>query len=462
MSSSTASVGRYGSLQLSWTVSPESAANKAVTFSSSNTLVADVTPQGLVMAFALGTTTITVTTVDGSFTANCNLTVIAESISKTTWDSANQVALWDGDSLTANEDGRSFAASLQVGSGSKMRWSGHIGLAGTDGTGGDKLQDVLDDVARNLSENPLMTDIFIHAGTNNYMDTTASAALVLANQIIDAYNAGGVRVNWLGILPRVVLSDGGVNQKYRQDFNYGLANITGKDFQYLNADSVYDPTDLTLSMDGTHCTSKGSRAIQAHIAANYFNWSASSWETFMPVNRVLNPTLTGTGGTVTAPATGTLATNWTIANLSGASVVASMTTVGADNAIQIDITGSATSTGLVTLSTYNSAIDALAGQSIEAGAVLSMTSVAGGAPVGLQAWAMADIKTGGGRLFHDQTLTTYGPVPVVNGPARIVAKTLATDGTACKFGVTLSFAVGPVDMRLILSKPIVGIPAQDV
>jgi hypothetical protein len=415
------------------------------------------------MAFDLGTTTITVTTADGGFTATCALTVTQEIASKTVWNSATQVAMWEGDSLTANEDGRSFAANLQLASGSKMRFSGKAGLAGTDGTGGHKLADVLADIPRVLTENPLATDVFIHCGTNNYMDTTAPAALALANQIIDAYNAGGKRVNWLGILPRVVLQDGGVNAKYRSDFNYGLANITGKNFKYLNADAAYVPTDILQSMDGTHCTSKGSRAIQAYIAANYFTFSANAWDTFMPVNRILNPTLTSTvAGTVTAPATGSVAEKWTLTNASGATVVGSMITVGADNAIQIDITGSATSQGLVQLSCHNSLIKALANQIIEAGAVLSMTSVAGGAPVGLQAWALADIKTGGGRLFHDQTLLTYGPLPSFTGPCRIVGKTLPADATACKFGVTLSFATGPVDMRLILSKPIVGIPAQDV
>jgi hypothetical protein len=416
------------------------------------------------MAFALGTTTITVTTADGGFTSTTTITVIAETIAKNTWDTATRVALFEGDSLTANEDGRSWAANLMLASGSKMRFSGHIGLAGTDGTGGHKLQDVLADIPRNLSENPSMTDIFIHCGTNNYMDTTAPAALVLANQIIDAYNAGGVRVNWLGILPRVVLSDGGVNQKYRLDFNYGLANITGKNFNYLNADAAYDPTDTNVSMDGTHSNSKGGRNIQAHVAANYFTYPAAAWHTFMPVNQILNPTLSATiPGTVTAPATGTIAEKWTLTNASGATVVGSMTTVGGLNAIQIDITGSATSQGLVQLSCHNSLIKALANQALSAGCELVMTKVDGtSVPVGLQAWALADIKTGGGRLFHDQTLVGYGPVPAYTGPAKIVTKTLATDATACKFGITLSFATGPVDMRLILSRPIVGIKAQDV
>jgi len=58
------------------TVAPENATNKAVTWSSSNASVATVN-DGLVTAVAVGTATITVTTVDGSITASCEVTVSA-------------------------------------------------------------------------------------------------------------------------------------------------------------------------------------------------------------------------------------------------------------------------------------------------------------------------------------------------------------------------------------------------
>ena len=66
-------VGR--SETLSATVNPNDATNKNVTWSSSNTSVAGVNSSGFVSALAAGSATITVTTVDGSFTDTCEVTV---------------------------------------------------------------------------------------------------------------------------------------------------------------------------------------------------------------------------------------------------------------------------------------------------------------------------------------------------------------------------------------------------
>jgi len=63
------------SVQLTATVSPSNATDKSVTFTSSNTQVASVTPDGLVKAVGEGTATITVTTRDGGKTATCAVAV---------------------------------------------------------------------------------------------------------------------------------------------------------------------------------------------------------------------------------------------------------------------------------------------------------------------------------------------------------------------------------------------------
>jgi uncharacterized protein YjdB len=62
--------------QLSATVAPENATNKAVTWSSSNNAVATVSDNGLVTAVSAGTANITVTTQDGGYTAACAVTVV--------------------------------------------------------------------------------------------------------------------------------------------------------------------------------------------------------------------------------------------------------------------------------------------------------------------------------------------------------------------------------------------------
>ena len=64
-------------LTLIATVSPSNATNKNVTWSSGNTGIATVTNSGVVTGVSAGTTNITVTTVDGSKTARCSVTVVA-------------------------------------------------------------------------------------------------------------------------------------------------------------------------------------------------------------------------------------------------------------------------------------------------------------------------------------------------------------------------------------------------
>lgn len=64
-----------GTDDLTETVSPANATNKAVNWSSTNTSVATVNAQGLVTAIGAGTTTVRATTVDGAKTANVSVTV---------------------------------------------------------------------------------------------------------------------------------------------------------------------------------------------------------------------------------------------------------------------------------------------------------------------------------------------------------------------------------------------------
>ena len=69
-----------GSETLTATITPSNAANKNVTWSSSDTAVASVSTNGTVTAVSPGTATITVTTVDGSKTASCAITVTTATV----------------------------------------------------------------------------------------------------------------------------------------------------------------------------------------------------------------------------------------------------------------------------------------------------------------------------------------------------------------------------------------------
>lgn len=80
LNKSTASISVGGATEtLIATVLPSGATNKSVTWSTSNNGVATVS-NGVVTAVAAGTATITVTTVDGSFTSTCVVTVLDPAI----------------------------------------------------------------------------------------------------------------------------------------------------------------------------------------------------------------------------------------------------------------------------------------------------------------------------------------------------------------------------------------------
>lgn len=73
-------LAKGSSRRLTATVNPKESSNQAVTWRSSNTAVALVNPLGLVTAFAVGTATITATSIEGGKTASCTITVSASTL----------------------------------------------------------------------------------------------------------------------------------------------------------------------------------------------------------------------------------------------------------------------------------------------------------------------------------------------------------------------------------------------
>lgn len=74
--SSSETINAYTSITLGAKVVPTNATNQKVTWRSSNTAVAKVDSNGVVVAKKAGTTTITVATIDGAKKATCKITVV--------------------------------------------------------------------------------------------------------------------------------------------------------------------------------------------------------------------------------------------------------------------------------------------------------------------------------------------------------------------------------------------------
>ena len=95
---------------LSATVTPADAYDSSVTWSSSNSSVASVSTSGVVTANSVGTATISVTTNDGGFKANCNVTV-EEKGAADDWTVLIYMCGSNLESSMTNDDGYGFAVS---------------------------------------------------------------------------------------------------------------------------------------------------------------------------------------------------------------------------------------------------------------------------------------------------------------------------------------------------------------
>ena len=100
VSPTTGSIAVSETLTLTATVAPEDATNKAVTWSSSDDSIATVV-DGVVTGVAAGNATITVTTVDGSFTATCEITVTTPVTGVTVSPTSDSIAVSETLTLTA-------------------------------------------------------------------------------------------------------------------------------------------------------------------------------------------------------------------------------------------------------------------------------------------------------------------------------------------------------------------------
>ena len=123
----TASIGTGETLTLTPIFSPETATNKNVTWSSSDKTIATV-ENGIVTPFKKGTTTITVTTEDGGFSASCVVTVNCSHLNTTDVPAEDSTCIKHGHkAYTICNDCR----EITRGSNSELPLGDHIGGTAT-------------------------------------------------------------------------------------------------------------------------------------------------------------------------------------------------------------------------------------------------------------------------------------------------------------------------------------------
>lgn len=90
-----ASVSHHGVTTLTATVSPDNATSKAITWTTKDKSIATVSKYGVVEGIKPGTTTITATTNDGNFSATCEVTVTAITVTGVTLDKTSAEVVED-------------------------------------------------------------------------------------------------------------------------------------------------------------------------------------------------------------------------------------------------------------------------------------------------------------------------------------------------------------------------------
>lgn len=98
LSSNTLTLDVGESEALTATITPSNATDKSVTWKSSDTNIATVDANGKVIAASVGTTTITIETKDGEFTATCTVTVSKATLTFDEWTVTGKT--YDGNPIT--------------------------------------------------------------------------------------------------------------------------------------------------------------------------------------------------------------------------------------------------------------------------------------------------------------------------------------------------------------------------
>lgn len=248
---------------LTATVAPNNATNKNVSWESSNTAVATVT-NGAVTAVAEGSATITVTTEDGSFTDECEVTVTAASSAvkyvKFTGgiEEGDYVIYYDGKAMKNTVASNRLSYEEVTPANDKIKnpaetivW--HIAPAATEGYW--------------TVYNAAVSKYMVCTGSNNQANLNASAE----NAIVSVEEVSEGNYN---ILSKVRKDAGSNNYFLRENTTYGFAfysSTTGGTLTlYKNASAAPTVTAPTISGDENFVASATVTITQTNADAIYY------------------------------------------------------------------------------------------------------------------------------------------------------------------------------------------------
>ncbi|SMP66566.1 S-layer homology domain-containing protein [Anoxynatronum buryatiense] len=207
-------------------VAPASATDQSVTWQSSNTSVATVDTNGTVRAIGNGTTTITVRTTDGGYTANCTVTVStytsgdgSSSGSSSGGNSSSGSSATNAITVTENQPNQPITAVASV-----------TATAGTNGTASAAIPDkaVTDAISKAQAEatkqEKTENGIAIALTVAMPKDTTALTATFSRNALNSLVSAGVTHLEINGAPVRVTFDQKALREIQKQ--TSGTINIT--------------------------------------------------------------------------------------------------------------------------------------------------------------------------------------------------------------------------------------------
>ena len=360
---------------LSATITPSNATNLGLEWSSSDTSVANVDENGKVTALAAGSATITVTTVEGSKTASCTVTVKPVAVSSVELNkaatniqiggsetltatvlpenAANKNVTWSSsDATVASVDANGKVSALKVGTAT-------ITVKTADGNKTATCSVTVSPIGvTGVSLNKTSTTLYI-GGTETLTATVTPANATNKSVTWSSSNTAVATVDANGKITAVAAGTATITAKTADGRKTATCTVTVKPVEVTSI--TLNKTSLTLAKNGTETLT--ATIAPSNATDKTVTWSSSN----TAVATVVNGKVTAVGGgsaTITASAGGKSATcavtvtvavtgvslNKTTLSLTKGSTETLTATVAPSDATNKNITWSSNNTGVATVS----------------------------------------------------------------------------------------------------------------